>query len=138
MGGNDGITAALTAIVRPFVGRTGGLISALRAIQAARGFLPPETEEAAAAAFNLTRAEVKGVISFYSDFARAPKGGTVIRLCAAEACQAQGARALAANHAALREVAARYLVPARGRAGAVCGAGAEAELAAGGLAFGKL
>ncbi|MGE0860242.1 MAG: insulinase family protein [Gammaproteobacteria bacterium] len=48
------------------------------------------------------------------------------------------ARALAANHAALRKVAARYLDPARGRTGAVCGAGAEAELAAGGLAFGKL
>lgn len=97
MGANDDLTAALTAIVRPFVGRTGGLISALRRVQAERGFLPPETEQAAAAAFNLTRAEVKGVISFYADFSRAPKGRTVIRLCAAEACQAQGARELEAE-----------------------------------------
>ena len=86
--------AELDEIVRVFVGRIGGLISALRAVQARFGFLPSETEGVAAAAFNLTRAEVKGVISFYSDFARAPKGKVVIRLCAAEACQAQGARAL--------------------------------------------
>lgn len=97
MGAADDITGALTKIVEPFVGRTGGLISALRAIQAERGFLPPETEDAAAAAFNLTRAEVKGVISFYADFTRAPKGATLIRLCAAEACQAQGARELEAE-----------------------------------------
>ncbi|MCB2113961.1 MAG: NAD(P)H-dependent oxidoreductase subunit E [Parvularculaceae bacterium] len=94
MGGTSNKNRALDEIVRPYVGRTGGLICALRAIQAEIGFLPPETEAAAAAAFNLTRAEVKGVISFYADFVRKPKGETVIRLCAAEACQAQGARSL--------------------------------------------
>lgn len=78
----------------PFVGRTGGLIAALRALQFKIGFLPSETEAAAATVFNLTRAEVKGVISFYADFHRAPKGRCVIRLCAAEACQAQGGREL--------------------------------------------
>jgi formate dehydrogenase subunit gamma len=84
----------LNEIIQPWVGRTGGLISALRAVQTEVGYLPTETDAAAATAFNLTRAEVKGVISFYSDFTRAPKGRTVIRLCAAEACQAQGGRAL--------------------------------------------
>ncbi len=88
---------ALTDLIQPYVGRTGGLISACRAIQAKIGYLPPETESAAAAAFNLSKAEVKGVISFYSDFCRSPKGGTVIRLCAAEACQAQGSRPLQAE-----------------------------------------
>ena len=96
MGGSLQIGAGLAEIVVPFVGKTGGLITALRAIQSKIGYLPPETEAAAAAAFNLSRAEVKGVISFYSDFCRAPKGKTVIRLCAAEACQAQGARSLEA------------------------------------------
>ncbi len=81
-------------MIAPFVGRTGGLISALRAVQAKIGFLPEEADAAAASAFNLTKAEVKGVISFYADFHRAPKGRCVIRLCAAEACQAQGGRAL--------------------------------------------
>ena len=87
MNGSANKNAALGEIVQPHIGRTGGLISALRAIQAEYGYLPPETEMAAAAAFNLTRAEVKGVISFYADFVRQPKGETVIRLCAAEACQ---------------------------------------------------
>ncbi len=89
--------SALTPVIQPWVGRTGGLITALRAVQAKIGFLPPETEAAAASAFNLSRAEVKGVISFYSDFHRAPQGRTVIRLCAAEACQAQGCRSLEAE-----------------------------------------
>jgi len=82
----------LASIIEPFVGKTGGLISALHAVQKAHGFLPPETEAQAAEAFNLTRAEVKGVISFYHDFKRTPQGKTVVRLCAAEACQAAGGR----------------------------------------------
>jgi len=75
-----------------FVGRTGGLISALHEVQRVHGFLPKETEAEAARAFNLTRAEVKGVISFYHDFKREPRGKTVVRVCAAEACQAAGGR----------------------------------------------
>lgn len=94
MSGASANIDSVETIVRPFVGRTGGLISALRAVQAKIGYLPEVTEAAAAGAFNLSRAEVKGVISFYADFHRAPKGRTVIRLCAAEACQAQGGRDL--------------------------------------------
>lgn len=87
----------LASILEPYVGKTGGLISALHAVQKAHGFLPPETEAQAADAFNLSRAEVKGVISFYHDFKRAPQGKTVVRVCAAEACQAVGGRELAAK-----------------------------------------
>ena len=82
----------LSAIIEAFGGQTGGLISAMHAVQRERGFLPEETEAVAAKAFNLTRAEVKGVISFYHDFTREPKGKTVVKLCAAEACQAAGGR----------------------------------------------
>lgn len=90
------IEPRLSEIIKPHVGRTGGLITALRAAQAEIGYLPEETEAVAADAFNLSRAEVKGVISFYSDFRRKPAGRTVVRVCAAEACQAVGARALEA------------------------------------------
>lgn len=86
----------VASIIEPHVGRTGGLISALHAVQKAHGYLPPETEAAAAKAFNLSRAEVKGVISFYHDFKREPQGKVVVRVCAAEACQAVGGRDLAA------------------------------------------
>lgn len=87
----------LANLIEPYVGKTGGLITALHAVQKEHGFLPSETEAVAADVFNLSRAEVKGVISFYHDFARAPKGDTVVRVCAAEACQAVGGRRLATD-----------------------------------------
>lgn len=85
---------SLSALMQPFVGRTGGLIKALHAVQEEIGHLPAETEATAAEVFNLSRAEIKGVISFYADFHREPKGDVVIRVCAAEACQAAGGRSL--------------------------------------------
>lgn len=88
----NAVEAKLASIVKTHVGKTGGLITALQAAQEAFGFLPPETDAVAADAFNLSRAEVKGVISFYADFHREPKGKTVVRVCAAEACQAAGGR----------------------------------------------
>ncbi len=94
MDGPANVDASLAEIMTPFVGLTGGLISALRAIHAEYGFLPPESEAVASGLFNLSQAEIKGVISFYSDFRRRPAGRTIVRLCAAEACQAVGARAL--------------------------------------------
>ncbi|WP_425409063.1 NAD(P)H-dependent oxidoreductase subunit E [Hyphococcus sp.] len=87
----------LAGLIQPFVGRTGGLIAAMRAVQKQYGHIPAEADAIAADLFNLSRAEVKGVISFYHDFTRAPKDGTVMRLCAAEACQAAGGRALIAE-----------------------------------------
>ena len=47
-----------------------------------------------AAQLNLSRAEVHGVISFYSDLRTKPPGRTVVQVCRAEACQAVGAEAL--------------------------------------------
>ena len=81
----DATETRLTKIMESYAGETGGLITALRAAQDAFGHLPAETDAVAAETFNLSRAEVKGVISFYADFHREPKGRTVVRLCAAEA-----------------------------------------------------
>lgn len=80
-----------------YVGTTGGLIKALHVIQGHFRCLPNGTDAVIADAFNLSRAEVKGVISFYHDFKRHPRGRTVVRVCAAEACQAVGGRELAAD-----------------------------------------
>ena len=44
--------------------------------------------------FNLSRAEVIGVISFYEDFRTSKPPKHVIRICQAEACQSVGARQL--------------------------------------------
>ena len=77
----------LKMLITPHVSKTGGLVSALRDVQDAYGFVPETADAVAADLFNLSRAEVRGVVSFYSDFSREPKGATVVRLCAAEACQ---------------------------------------------------
>ena len=77
-----------------YLGATGGVVSALRAIQQELRCVPEEADAIVADVFNLSRAEIRGVVSFYADFSREPKARTVIRLCAAEACQAVGARAL--------------------------------------------
>ena len=74
----------------------GGLLPALHALQAAFGHVPRETVPLLAEAFNLSRADVHGVVSFYHDFRHHPPGRHVLRLCRAESCQAMGADGIAA------------------------------------------
>jgi formate dehydrogenase subunit gamma len=73
----------------------GPLMPALHAIQDELGYIPDAAVASLADAFNLSRAEVHGTISFYHDFRTTPPGRHVLKLCRAEACQAMGADALA-------------------------------------------
>jgi len=75
----------------------GALLPVLHAIQDALGFVPPDAVPRIAHALNLSQAEVHGVITFYHDFRSAPPGRHVLKLCRAEACQAMGSDALAAQ-----------------------------------------
>ncbi len=84
---------AIRDLIAPHVGEVGGLITALRRVQGQHGHIPQAATQAAADLFNLSLAEIRGVVSFYSDFSDKPLGKTVIRVCQAEACQAVGARA---------------------------------------------
>lgn len=68
----------------------GGLLPALHAVQDALGHVPDEAVPLLASTFNLSRAEVHGVVTFYHDFRTAPPGAHVLKLCRAEACQAMG------------------------------------------------
>lgn len=72
----------------------GGLLECLHAVQHTFGFVPKETLDLMADCFNISRAEVHGVISYYHDFKTSPNGRTVVRICQAEACQAMGSRGL--------------------------------------------
>ena len=76
------------------VGETGGLITGLRHVQERCGFVPGETVRIAAELFNISQAEVRGVVSFYADFRAEKTGKNHIRLCVAEACQSVGSRAI--------------------------------------------
>ena len=73
----------------------GGLLPALHELQKAFGLVPGEAVAILADAFNLSRAEVHGVVSFYHDFRSAPAGRHVLKLCRAEACQAVGGTSVA-------------------------------------------
>jgi formate dehydrogenase subunit gamma len=73
----------------------GALLPNLHALQERFGCVPEEAVPVVAAALNLSRAEVHGVVSFYHDFRQRPPGTRVLRLCRAESCQALGSEALA-------------------------------------------
>lgn len=83
-------------IVADHLGLEGPMLPILHALQAAFGHVPAAAVDRIAAALNLGRAEVHGVISFYHDFRTAPAGARTLRICRAEACQAQGGAALEA------------------------------------------
>lgn len=77
--------------------RPGALLPILHAIQAAVGYVPPDSVEAIAKSLNLSRAEVHGVVTFYHEFRSTPPGRHVVKLCRAESCQSVGADALVAH-----------------------------------------
>ncbi|MER5383303.1 NAD(P)H-dependent oxidoreductase subunit E [Streptomyces sp. NBC_00647] len=74
----------------------GALLPVLHAVQAELGHVPQEAIPVLADEFNLSRADVHGVVTFYHDFRREPAGRTTVRICRAEACQALGAEGLVA------------------------------------------
>lgn len=86
----------LTDIISPHVDATGGPLSALRAIVEENGYIDDEARAAVAHAFNLSQAEVRGIVSFYHDLRTTPPPRKLIRICRAEACQAVGARQIQA------------------------------------------
>ena len=84
----------LEVTIAPHLGRKGALLPMLHDIQHAFGCIDAAAEKAVAAALNLSRAEVHGVVSFYHDFTQAPDPRPVVELCRAEACKARGVEAL--------------------------------------------
>lgn len=93
----DNELRTLAELAAPFRAVTGGLLPALHAVQDAFGYLPEATSGVLADRFNLSRAEVHGVITFYHHFRRSPPGRHQLQLCRAESCQAVGGRALEAH-----------------------------------------
>jgi formate dehydrogenase subunit gamma len=80
----------IDAVVARLRDLPGACLPMLHGIQDALGFVPAEAVDRIAAALNLSRADVHGVVTYYHDFRRQPPGRTVLKLCRAEACQAMG------------------------------------------------
>jgi formate dehydrogenase subunit gamma len=92
----DDVAAVVARQADRFVGQRGVLLPLLHALQAEIGHIPDAAVPHLAAALNLSRAEVHGVITFYHDFRRKPAGAHVVKICRAEACQARGGAAIEA------------------------------------------
>lgn len=80
----------ITALIDGELHREGPLLPILHALQEEFGYVPETAVPLIADALNIGRAEVHGVMSFYHDFREVPAGRHVVKICRAEACQAQG------------------------------------------------
>jgi formate dehydrogenase subunit gamma len=79
----------------------GPVLVALQTLQAAFGYVHSDSIPIVADVFNVSRAEVYGVLTFYSDLRTTPPLDVEVRICMGEACQAVGARSLRADADAL-------------------------------------
>ena len=78
-------------------GRATALLPVLHHLQDHLGFVPPVLVPVIAAAFNLSRAEVHGVVTYYHHFRHEKPGTHVLQICQAEACRACGGEQLMAE-----------------------------------------
>jgi len=94
---DDWDSKEIEAIIEALKDKPGALLPILHAIQDQLGYVPPESVPTIAEAFNVTRAEVHGVITFYHYFRQTPPGRKTIHVCRAESCQAMRSDALEAH-----------------------------------------
>jgi NADH:ubiquinone oxidoreductase subunit E len=73
---------------RPRTGQPANLLRTLLAVEQALGYVPGEALTPIAHALEVTEAEVAGVLSYYPDLHRRPRGRHTLRLCLGEACVA--------------------------------------------------
>jgi formate dehydrogenase subunit gamma len=85
----------LDEIIAAHLHREGPLLPILHDVQAEWGHIPDAAQPVIAAALNISRAEIHGVVSFYHDFRDHPAGRHTLRICRAEACQSMGGNATA-------------------------------------------
>ncbi|RLQ89205.1 formate dehydrogenase subunit gamma [Notoacmeibacter ruber] len=88
------IAERVQGIVDDHAEMEGPLLPILHAIQDEFGHVPEEAVRPIAAALNISRAEVHGVISFYHDFHTEPRGRHIVKICRSEACQARGGQSI--------------------------------------------
>lgn len=82
-------------IIAEHLGLEGPLLPILHAFNEEFGYIDDAAVPHIAAALNLSRAEVHGVLTFYHDFRRAPAGRHRLKICRAEACQSRGSEDVA-------------------------------------------
>jgi len=94
MASNNWTPELIRETVQALKHKPGALLPILHAIQDQLAYIPKDAVPIIAEELQQTRAEVHGVISFYHHFRTQAPGSHVLQVCRAEACQAQGGRAL--------------------------------------------
>lgn len=89
-----GLREQVHAVVESHRDTRGALLPALHDLQDQLGYIPADAVAMLAEDFNLSRAEVYGTLTFYRDFRDRPPAEHHVRLCVAEACQANGSSEL--------------------------------------------
>ena len=72
----------------------GAMLPVLHALLEEFGYIDERAIPVVAEALNVSKAEVVGVINFYSDFRQTPPGRHTLKVCRAEACQSMGCESL--------------------------------------------
>jgi formate dehydrogenase subunit gamma len=88
---------AASKIIASFDARPELLVQILHAFIKRFGWISEDAMRQLAEELNISRADVHGVVSYYHDFRTEAPGRHIIKLCAAEACQAMGSRELEAH-----------------------------------------
>ena len=88
---------AASEIIAGFDARPEMLVQILHTFVRRFGWISEAAIRQLADELNVSRADVHGVVSYYHDFRTAPPGEHIIKVCAAEACQAMGGRRLEAH-----------------------------------------
>jgi formate dehydrogenase subunit gamma len=88
---------SVAAIAADFGNRPEMLVQILVRIVQRHGWVSAEVIRQLADILNLSRAEVHGVVEYYHDLRTTPPRRHIVKVCASEACQALGSRALSAH-----------------------------------------
>lgn len=85
-----------TRVLSPLKDVQGPVLIALQAVQERFGYVHEDAVGLIAETFNVSRADVHGVLTYYHDLRTTPAPARSIHICVAEACQAVGSRDLVA------------------------------------------
>jgi NADH-quinone oxidoreductase E subunit len=84
----------ITPLIEEYKRQKWSLIPLLQKIQEEFGYVPPDAIEPIAKELHLFPSEVRGVITFYSQFSLEPRGKYIIRVCKGTACHVRGGRSI--------------------------------------------
>jgi formate dehydrogenase subunit gamma len=86
--------AEIRVLIADLSTEDGSLLRCLQRIQEHFGYVPESSIGVIGELCNVSRAEVFGVLTYYSDLRTDPPAAVSVRICGAEACQSVGSRQL--------------------------------------------